>query len=98
MNPHICDISNLEQFDAASFEKIHGDHVWSMSEVKWHALRMMLGGQVDEYDYHYVGFNQQILYDFLKQAGFSDAVRVSWHSVKDFLCKNQVARNLSRHG
>lgn len=76
MNPHIGDISNLEQFDAASFEKIYGDHVWSMSEVKWHALRMMLGGQVDEYDYHYVGFNQQILYDFLKQAGFSDAVRV----------------------
>ncbi len=116
---HLGDISNLEQFDAASFEKIYGSHVlehvrqqdvpktldgirrilkpggqflvsvpdWdilchlfinplALPEVKWHALRMMLGGQVDEYDYHYVGFNQQILYDFLKQAGFSDAVRV----------------------
>ena len=45
-------------------------------EVKWHALRMILGGQVDEYDFHYVGFNQQIMYDFLKNAGFSNAERV----------------------
>ena len=45
-------------------------------EVKWHALRMMLGGQVDPYDFHYVGFNEQILYNFLKDAGFSDADRV----------------------
>lgn len=45
-------------------------------DVKWHALRMILGGQVDEFDFHYVGFNQQILYDFLRQAGFSKATRV----------------------
>lgn len=45
-------------------------------DVKWHALRMMLGGQVDAYDYHYVGFNQVILYDFLRKAGFTNAVRV----------------------
>lgn len=45
-------------------------------DIKWHALRMMMGGQVDEYDFHYVGFNQQILYDFLGKAGFSNAVRV----------------------
>ena len=44
--------------------------------VKWHALRMMMGGQVDEHDFHYVGFNQAIMYDFLRQAGFSDAQRV----------------------
>jgi len=45
-------------------------------EIKWHALRMILGGQVDAHDFHYVGFNQQILYDFLRQAEFSNAERV----------------------
>lgn len=46
------------------------------AEVKWHAVRMMLGGQVDENDFHYVGFNQTILFDFLGKAGFTDAIRV----------------------
>ena len=49
---------------------------WASPDIKWHAIRMMLGGQVDHYDYHYVGFNQTILYDFLRKAGFSNAVRV----------------------
>lgn len=46
------------------------------SDAKWHAMKMMLGGQEDQYDFHYVGFNQQILYGFLQESGFSDAVRV----------------------
>ena len=44
--------------------------------AKWHAVQMMMGGQVDQYDYHYVGFNQALLYDFLRQVGFSNAERV----------------------
>ncbi len=27
------------------------------AEVKWHALRMMLGGQIDDYDYHNTAHN-----------------------------------------
>ena len=46
------------------------------AEVKWHVLRMMMGGQVDQNDFHYAGFNQVLLYDFLRQAGFSNANRV----------------------
>mgnify|MGYP001212048679 FL=1 len=46
-------------------------------EVKWHALRMMMGGQTDEFDFHYVGFNQMILTSFLRDAGFSDVTRVA---------------------
>jgi len=45
-------------------------------EQKWHAMRMMLGGQVDAFDYHYVGFNQQILTALLQEAGFSGGARV----------------------
>lgn len=45
-------------------------------DVKWHALRMMMGGQVDAHDFHYVGFNQALLYDFLGRAKFSNARRV----------------------
>jgi hypothetical protein len=37
---------------------------------------MMFGGQVDDNDFHYFGWNQLFLFDFLKQAGFSDATRV----------------------
>lgn len=44
--------------------------------MKWHAIRMMLGGQVDDYDYHHVGFNQQILHDFCSSAGYSSTQRV----------------------
>jgi len=45
-------------------------------EVKWHVMRMMFGGQVDPHDFHYVGWNQVFLWDFLKEAAFSSAERV----------------------
>ncbi len=116
---YLGDISNLDQFDNESFDKVYASHVlehvrqkdvqktlngirrvlkpdgqflvsvpdWDIlchlfisplapPDLKWHTLRMMMGGQIDEYDFHYVGFNQQILYGFLKEAGFSNAVRV----------------------
>ena len=44
--------------------------------VRWHIVRMMFGGQVDANDFHFVGFNQAILYDFLSGAGFASAQRV----------------------
>lgn len=115
----VGDMSNLDQFDDASFDNVYASHVlehvrqgdvlrtlsgirrvlkpggqflvsvpdWDIlchffinplasHEDKWLALRIMLGGQADEYDYHYVGFNQQILFDFLRKAGFSNTVRV----------------------
>ena len=51
--------------------------------MKWHAIRMMLGGQVDEYDFHYVGFNLQILHDFLMNAGYSQVERVESFGIFD---------------
>ena len=39
-------------------------------------MRMMFGGQVDEMDYHYVGFDEEILKSFLEGAGFCQVERV----------------------
>lgn len=43
--------------------------------VKFHVMRMMFGGQVDQHDCHYFGWNQLFLFDFLRQAGFSKVER-----------------------
>jgi predicted SAM-dependent methyltransferase len=39
-------------------------------------MRMMFGGHVDAYDYHYVGLNQEFLAYFLSRAGFANIRRV----------------------
>lgn len=44
--------------------------------VKFHVMRMMFGGQVNPFDYHYFGWNQLFLTDFLSQAGFRQLQRV----------------------
>lgn len=45
-------------------------------KLKFDVMRMMFGGQVDDHDFHYFGWNQLFMFDFLKQAGFSNAIRV----------------------
>ena len=45
-------------------------------KIKFHVMRMIFGGQVDEYDYHYFGWNFQFLNDYLKEANFSKVERV----------------------
>lgn len=45
-------------------------------QVKWHAMRMMFGGQIDAYDFHFVGFNEYFLSTFLTESGFSHVLRV----------------------
>ena len=50
-------------------------------KAKFHAMRMMFGGQIDEYDYHYFGWNYEFLYDYLKNAGFNKIDRVSSFSL-----------------
>jgi hypothetical protein len=37
---------------------------------------MMFGGQIDDYDFHYIGLNFEILFSYLKIAGFSSASKV----------------------
>lgn len=45
-------------------------------DVKFHAMRMIFGGQVDADDYHYFGWNFQFLQNFLGEAGFTSLQRV----------------------
>jgi predicted SAM-dependent methyltransferase len=39
-------------------------------------MRMAFGGQMDEYDFHYVGLSHDILAKHLSNAGFSRVERV----------------------
>jgi len=39
-------------------------------------MRMIFGGHIDEYDYHYVGLNEEFLASFLLRAGFTKLRRV----------------------
>ena len=45
-------------------------------ENKVHIMKMIFGAQIDEFDFHYMGWNQEFLFDYLKTAGFSEGKRV----------------------
>ena len=45
-------------------------------KVKFHVMRMMFGGQTDEFDYHYFGWNYEFLTTYLTEAGFKTNERV----------------------
>ena len=49
--------------------------------VKFHTMRMMFGGQIDNYDYHYFGWNFEFLKDYLAEAGFKKTERVKSFSI-----------------
>tara|TARA_B100001559_G_C16332184_1_gene543962 strand:+ start:174 stop:683 length:510 start_codon:yes stop_codon:yes gene_type:complete len=50
-------------------------------EVKFHIMRMMFGGQVDEFDFHYFGWNFEFMRDFLTKAGFKRIEKVKSFSL-----------------
>lgn len=43
---------------------------------RFHIMRMMYGGQVDEADFHYVGLTHEFITYYLERAGFTDIRRV----------------------
>lgn len=45
-------------------------------DARYRTMRMMFGGQVDDNDFHFFGWNEQFMNSFLGQAGFNAAVRV----------------------
>ena len=45
-------------------------------QTKFHTMRMIFGGQIDNYDYHYFGWNYEFMSDYLKNAGFLKINRV----------------------
>ena len=37
---------------------------------KWHVMRMIFGGQIDEHDFHYFGWTLEFAKSFFGSAGF----------------------------
>ena len=52
-------------------------------KIKFEVMRMMFGGQIDEFDYHYFGWNMPLMEYFLKEAGFKKIERVKSFSLFD---------------
>ena len=50
-------------------------------KVKYHTMRMMFGGQVDDFDFHYFGWNFQFMNEFLLKAGFKKIEKVKSFSL-----------------
>jgi len=48
----------------------------SNQKIKFHVMRMIFGGQTDEFDYHYFGWNFEFMKNFLEVAGFSNIEKV----------------------
>lgn len=46
-------------------------------EDRFNVMRMMFGGHINEFDFHYAGLNQDFLESFLSNAGFINIIRVS---------------------
>ena len=40
-------------------------------------MRMMFGGHIDSYDYHYTGLNEEFMHFYFNQTGFENAQRVT---------------------
>ena len=55
----------------------------SSLDMKWHAMRMMFGGQIDKYDFHYFGWNFLFLNGYLNKVGFRKIERVKNFSIFD---------------
>ena len=53
------------------------------TKVKFHVMRMMFGGQIDEFDFHYFGWNLEFLKDYLLIAGFKKIEKVKFFSIFD---------------
>ena len=45
-------------------------------KIKFHTMRMIFGGQVDNFDYHYFGWNYEFMNDYLLEAGFFEIKKV----------------------
>ena len=61
-------------------------------EQRWHVMRMIFGGQVDSFDFHYAGWNEESLSAYLTHTGFSQIKKV------DFFGLFEDTSNFSPYG
>jgi predicted SAM-dependent methyltransferase len=52
-------------------------------DERFHVMRMMFGGHVDQYDYHVVGLNEEFLAGYMYASGFVNIRRVQWFNLFD---------------
>jgi predicted SAM-dependent methyltransferase len=45
-------------------------------DQRFHVMRMMFGGQINEYDFHYIGLSYEFMVKYFRMAGFSRVQRV----------------------
>lgn len=45
-------------------------------EQKIHTLRMIYGGQISDFDYHYFGYTYEVIKHFLEKTGFTNIEKV----------------------
>ena len=68
-------------------------------QAKFHAMRMMFGGQIDQHDYHYFGWNYDFLKDYLEEAGFQKVEKVKsfslFNDTSDYAPYNNVPISLN---
>ena len=50
-------------------------------KIKYEVMRMMYGGQIDEFDFHYFGWNMSFIEFFFTEAGFKNIERVKSFSL-----------------
>ncbi len=58
-------------------------HPESTPQIKYHLMRILFGGQADDWDYHKSGFTPELLAGFLGEAGFEDVHQVDGFGLFD---------------
>jgi predicted SAM-dependent methyltransferase len=53
------------------------------AQARRFVMQMMFGGQADDHDFHYAGYDAALLAHLMKQAGFVEIARVSEFGVAD---------------
>ncbi len=66
--------------DLEILSRLYLDKSNSLDE-RFQIMRMMFGGQMDSYDFHFVGLDLGLLTYFLSQAGFREAYRVPYFDI-----------------
>jgi predicted SAM-dependent methyltransferase len=69
-------------------------------EQRWHVMRMIFGGQVDPFDFHYVGWNFESLNAYLLNSGFNQVEKFNsfgiFNDTSDFApYGNYISLNLT---
>jgi predicted SAM-dependent methyltransferase len=72
-------------------------HHQNSAQDKWHVMRYMFGGQIDQYDFHKTGFYWEMLEELLTSHGFCNVTKVKRFSLFRDASWNAEHLSLSVH-